>query len=94
MVVMSEESRQKALETRKNNLKQVVPIEEQETIINLDYEEKTIYVYTSKASVINRLERGGYVHYAENYLDGEICSRSYKIPFKNGSKIVTGKYFL
>lgn len=34
-----------------------VPVDEQETIINIDYFDKTISVYTTKQSIANRLKK-------------------------------------
>lgn len=36
---------------------ETVPLDEQETIVNIDYYEKTINVYTSRKSVAERLMR-------------------------------------
>ena len=36
---------------------EIIPRDEQETVINIDYCEKEITVYTSRKSVANRLER-------------------------------------
>lgn len=55
-----------------------VPREEQETIVNIDYEERTLNLYTTRKSVANKLlKRVGEPSEIET-IDGKICSVSYK----------------
>lgn len=84
----TEEMRKKAIETRMNGIKQQALPEETETHIGVSYIDKYIYIYTNKATVMNRMERAGIEHYKEGYMNGEIWDRDYKIPFKDMVKVI------
>lgn len=74
----SKEARRKAKETRENSIKQFSTPEETETQILIDYYDKKLKLYTTKATVMNRLERAGYKHIKQETVDGQIWSRSYE----------------
>ena len=73
----SEEAKQKAKDTRKNNIKQFSTPEETETHILIDYHDRKLKLYTTKATVMNRLERAGYKFTKQEIVDGQIWSRSH-----------------
>lgn len=73
----SKEARQKAKDTRENNIKQLSIPEETETHIVIDYYDRKLKLYTTKATVMNRLERAGYKYTKQDTVDGQIWSRSY-----------------
>lgn len=55
-----------------------IPIEEQETIMNIDYYEKTITIYTSRRSVSERLTKKIGEPYKVNTNGKKITSVEYK----------------
>lgn len=58
----------------------LVPRDEQETIINVDYYEKSISVYTSRKAVAERLKRKiGAPDYVDK-IEGKISGVTYKMP--------------
>lgn len=73
----SEESRKKAKKTKANNIKQFSTPEETETHLVIDYYNKALRIYTTKSTVMNRLEKAGYDYTNEETVDGQIWSRSY-----------------
>lgn len=82
---------QKAINTKKNSLKQIADIQDTETHISIDYEEKRLRIYTNRATVMNRLERLGYKHTSEDKVDGQTYSRCYEFDTKEiGSFLRTG----
>ena len=88
---MNEQTLKKRKETLRKNLKQIAAIDSTETHISIDYEMKKLRIYTSKAAVMNRLERLGYKHTVQDTVDGEIYSRSYEFDTKDiGSFLRTG----
>lgn len=62
-------------------------LEEQETIINIDYFDKTVHIYTCRKSVYERLKNKLGEPNKIYYLQGKICGGSWKIPFVDKSKI-------
>lgn len=84
----SNESRLKAKNTRINGVKQLANPEEQETLILIDYFDKTFTVYSNKATVLNRMARMGYEYEEEATYDGEFFSRTYRFPFSYLGKFV------
>ncbi len=89
----SEESRQKAKETRENSIKQLAIPEEQETHLLIDYYDRKLKLYTTKATVMNRLARMGYIHKDQATYDGEIFSRSYEFYFADLGKFLRVNIF-
>lgn len=75
---MKKNSLEKRKETIKNSLKQISLLEETETHIVIDYQDKKLRLYTNRATVMNRLERAGYKHIKQETVDGQIWSRSYE----------------
>jgi hypothetical protein len=55
-----------------------VPREEQETVINIDYDEKILNFYTTRKSTARRLEKKIGKADSVETIDGEICAVSYK----------------
>ena len=84
----SNESRLKAKNTRINGIKQLAIPEEQETLILLDYFDKTFTVYSTRATVLNRMARMGFECEEEATYDGEIFSRTYRFQFSDLGKFV------
>lgn len=68
---------EKRKETLKNNLKQVALLEDTETHIAIDYQDKKLRLHTNRATVMNRLERAGYKPNKQDTVDGQVYSRSY-----------------
>ena len=62
-------------------------IEEQETIINLSYEEKYLYIYSSSKSIIKRLIKKLGNPTKVDTIKGLITGASWKIAFKDKEKI-------
>lgn len=60
-----------------------VPFEEQETIININYDERIIDFYTSRKSIARRLERKVGKPDDITMVDNEICAISYHRPLAN-----------
>ena len=62
-------------------------IEEQETIIAVDYSNKAVNCYTSRKTQIEKLtkELGEPTHI--DYINKKICSASWTIPFSEKSKL-------
>ena len=57
---------------------ELVPRDEQETIINIDYCEKTINIYTTRKQVGERLEKRMGKPTNEYISDGKICAVDYR----------------
>lgn len=92
-MIMTDEMRAKAAETRANNLPQVALPEETETYINIDYFTKMISIDTCKATVMNRMARKGFVHTNQETMGGQVFNRRYEIPFSEMSKVVNAGLF-
>jgi hypothetical protein len=69
-------------------VKQVIEQESQETSINIDYYARTMSIYTTKATVINRLTSLGYEPKDTHRMDGEICDAYYEFPTKDIGKFL------
>ncbi len=89
----SKESRQKSKETRENSIKQFSIPEETETHLLIDYYDRKLRIYTTKATVMNRLERAGYDYTKEETVDGQIWSRSYVFDTSEISKFLRASLF-
>lgn len=63
-------------------VKQVIEQESQETSINICYFTRTITIYTTKATVINRMSDLGYEPKETSRMAGEICDAYYEFPTK------------
>jgi alpha-mannosidase len=77
----------------KKVLRQVALPEESETLILLDYFERKLKIYTSKAAVMRRMEKAGHPYIKQDIVDGEIYSRSYEFPSKELSKFLRTSLF-
>lgn len=77
---LNEEALKKSAETKKNGIKQVTILDETETHILIDYGAKSIKIYTTKATLMNRLERAGHPFKKEDTIDGKVFARSYEFP--------------
>ena len=62
-------------------------LEEQETIINIDYFEKTLYIYSSRKSIIERLKRKLGNPNKEYLTKNLLSGASWKISFQDNKKI-------
>ncbi len=62
-------------------------LEEQESIINIDYQAKTLTIYSSRKSVIERLINKLGNPTSTYTIDNLITGASWKIPFKEKNKI-------
>lgn len=56
---------------------EIIPREEQETLINIDYCEKQITFYTSRKSVAKRIERRVGKPTSIDYINGKIAGVTY-----------------
>lgn len=83
----------KRKETLGKSLKQVADLESTETHIVIDYEKKKLRLYTSKATVMNRLQRQNFSHAKEDTVDGQVLSRSYELDTKNIGKLLRTSIF-
>ena len=61
--------------------------EEQETIINLDYYSRTLHIYSSKKSVIQRLSIKLGEANKTDYIKNAITSAKWEIPFSDKKRI-------
>lgn len=73
---------------KKDYIQQISIPEERETQINIDYFSKECELYTNNATVMNRLQRKGIVHSAEQIMGGNIYSRTYKCKLKDIGKLI------
>lgn len=89
----SKEARRKAKETKENNIKQFSTPEETETQILIDYYDKKLKLYTTKATIMNRLERAGYKYTKQEMVDGQIWSRSYEFETSELGKFLRTSIF-
>ena len=64
-------------------------IEEQETIINIDYCKKEVSLYTSRRSVYERIAKKIGQPSRRYYTDKKISGANWIIPFDNKKKITT-----
>lgn len=83
----------KKAQTIANNLPQVALLEETETTINVDYQDKKVYVWTNRATVMNRMARKGFTHSTESTLDGQVCDRAYTFELNEISKVASAGLF-
>lgn len=60
-----------------------VPREEQETIINIDYYDKTISLYTNRKAIANNLEKVLGEPNSFNTVGGKKCDVTYKRPLSS-----------
>ena len=75
------------------DFRQVIEPESQETNINLDYYEQKVRVYTSKATVMNRLDRAGYKPSKIETIGGEPCSLQYEFDFNDFPRFINKGLF-
>lgn len=68
--------------------KQVIEPESQETHISIDYFEKKVRIYTSKATVMNRLTRLGYKPSRIETMKGVVCSLAFEFETKDIGKFL------
>lgn len=69
-------------------MEQKIDIEEQETMISIDYAMKEIVIYSTRASVVNRMIRQGYEPTKTFYLDNEPCGAEWRYPTSMIGKFV------
>ena len=69
-------------------LKQVCDYESTETMINIDYCAKTLKIYTTKATVMNRMARMGYEYSKQEMDAGQVFSRTYEFGTKDIGKFL------
>ena len=69
-------------------LKQVIEQESQETSINIDYYTRTLSIYTTKATVMNRMSNLGYEPKQVHHMDGEVCDAYYEFPTSDIGKFL------
>lgn len=60
------------------DLRQVAPLDEQETHISIDYKLKTLFIFTSRATVMKRLLRKGYKPVKTTLFEGEVESMEFE----------------
>lgn len=61
--------------------------EEQETVINLDYFEKQLKIYTSRKSILERLYKKLGAPTATHYIGKEVTGAYWEIKFEEKKKI-------
>lgn len=83
----------KRKETLEKSLKQVALLEESETHIVIDYYNKKLKLYSSKATVMNRLQRLGFCPLRESKVDGQVYSRNYELDTKDIGKLLRTSIF-
>lgn len=64
-----------------------IPIDEQETIIHLDYIDKILQVYTTNQATSKRLEKKLGEPMKEDYIQEMIASTTWRIPFQEREKL-------
>lgn len=74
-------------------VRQVIEPESQETHIDINYYDKDIFVYSSKATVINRMLRMGYSPMNIEKMDGEVCSMTFKFSFNKFPRFISKSLF-
>lgn len=84
----TEEARQKAADTKANNLNQVADLDDQETHVLIDYKAKTLKIYTNRATVMNRMLRAGYEPKSVDKVDGQVYAHSYEFPMSMVGKFM------
>lgn len=89
----SKSAKIKVAETKSNNLPQMSDPTERESHIIVDYPSDTVRIYTNHITVINRLARAGYDFETEEYLNGEVYSRTYVFPMNMLAKFATSTIF-
>lgn len=62
-------------------------VEEQETIINIDYFSKGVRCYTSRFSVYNRLKTKLGEPTKKYYTQGKICGGYWEVPFEDKKRM-------
>lgn len=72
---------------------QVATIEEQETIVRIDYEGKEVVVYSCRATVINRMDKLGYEPVEIHEYRGKVYSKTYKFPISMIGKFLRTSIF-
>ena len=66
------------------------PTEEREVLINFDYEDEVIYLYSTNQSTSKKLLKKVGKPYKIDYVGQEIASMEWRIPFKNREEIRKG----
>lgn len=64
-----------------------IPLEEQETLINIDYYEQCARIYSTKKSVCRALARKIGKPDSEQYYGNQISSQEWTIPFNDKKRI-------
>ena len=64
-----------------------IPTDEKETILNFDYFENKVNLYTTNQSTGNRLKKKIGEPTRETYLEGKIASQEWTIPFHDRDKL-------
>lgn len=64
--------------------------EEQESVLNIDYLEKNLYVYSSRTAIIKRFYKRLGTPNRIYYVGEAVSGASWKIPFKDKNKIRIG----
>lgn len=75
------------------NIKQITSLEESETHILLDYFDKKIKIYSTRASVNRRMIKAGYIPTKEHKIDGEIYALSFEFPTSQIGKFLRTSIF-
>lgn len=65
------------------DIQQVIEPECQETFINIDYFNKKLKIYTTRATVMKRMLRKGYKPSKVETMQGEICSMIFEFDSKD-----------
>ncbi len=65
------------------DIQQVIEPECQETFINIDYFDRKIRIYTTRATVMKRMLRKDYTPSKVEEVEGKICSMTFEFDSKN-----------
>jgi len=76
-------------------IQQSTILENRETVITFDYNNKLIIVYSNNATTMNRFEDAGFTCYSEqtHAKTGEIMARQYKLPIGELNKFLKVKLY-
>lgn len=77
----------------KAQYRQVIEQESQDTNINIDYYDRNIRIYTSKANVMNRLTRLWYIPSQIDKFNGKVSSMSFEFDTKDIGKFLRTSIF-
>ena len=75
------------------DIQQVIEPESQETHINIDYFDKKVKIYTTRATVMRRMLKIGYKPSKIETIQGEVCSMAFEFEAKDIGKFLRTSIF-